>query len=374
MSHADDVRTDHSTDTPPIDAPPTDAATLRDVTAAAAEIFTTQQRRQAAKTYLGQRGIDANGLGPSWIIGYAPPGWTRLVDALRGEFDDRALLDAGVARRCSRGTLIDTFRDRVIFGIRNGADARLAGFTGRDLSGDPNTPKYLNTRRHALFDKSSLLFGLCEGGHALYPQQPVIVEGPLDVLAITARIGRNRRDLLPVAPCGTAFTDRHARQVGEVASFHGSSVVVAMDGDAAGELAALSAGERLRSFGLDVRVAQLPDGSDPAAYLTRDGACLDTFHADNGLPLLTVQVQHAIAQQGDRMQWIEGRLGALRNIARYLASNPTNDAARQVNWLSDALDLEPSTIAYELARAHPTVRRGDSHPNLDLGTRCDREL
>ncbi len=326
---------------------------LRQVTAATADIFTAPGQRAAANIYLRQRGINTKSLAPDWLLGYAPPGWTRLVDKLRGQFDDQALIEAGVARRSSRGTLIDTFRDRVIFGIRS-ADGRVAGFIGRDLSGDPNGPKYLNTRQHPLFDKGALLYGLHEGIQNRDAHQPVVVEGPLDVLALAARqrASGSSTGLLPVAPCGTAFTVTHARRVAEIAFTHRSPVVVAMDADPAGRAAALTAGENLRYAGLEVRVAVMANGLDPADYLTRSDANLETFRADTALPLIALQAQKAIADQGDRMQWIEGRLAAARTIARYLATYPAGYTARQIGWLANALNLDASTITFELTDAY----------------------
>lgn len=328
-----------------------DPDTLHAVTTVAAEIFTASPRAHAAKAYLHRRGIDLNVVGEEWVVGYAPPGWTRLVDVLRPRFGDQALLDAGIARRTSRGNLIDSFRARVVFGVRNGVDGQLVGFIGRDLSGDPNAPKYLNTHRNALYDKSALLFGMVEGKDATIAQQPVIVEGPLDVLAIAGRLPHGSRHLLPVASCGTAFTAAHARQIAASARADDMPVVVAMDGDQAGRSGALAAAEQLRRTGLDVRIANLPDGTDPADYLARPGASVDAFRADHATSLLTVRVHDAIAQQGDRMQWVEGRLAAMRNITRFLTTYPAGYAAQQIGWLADQLELEPSTIAFALADA-----------------------
>jgi DNA primase len=333
---------------------------LRDLTAAAAAVFTEPARRRAAVSYLRQRGIDASGLSPQWSLGYAPPGWTRLVDRLGPSFPAEALLAAGLARRCSRGTLIDTFRHRVMFGIRD-VDGSIAGFIGRDLSGDPRAPKYLNTQQHALFDKGTLLFGLHEGVRTPGGGQPVVVEGPLDVLAIAARhqaVGCTA--LLPIAPSGTAFTTTQANRVAEVAVRHDSAVVVALDSDAPGRAAALEAGERLRQAGATVRVAMLPNGTDPAEYLARPGSDLDAFHAGNGLSLINLHVERAMAEQDDRMQWLEGRIGALHRLTPYLASYPPRHAARQVGWVARALDLSPSTVTRELAEAfqrQPSVGR-----------------
>jgi DNA primase len=83
----------------------TDIATLRAVTDEAGLVFTERARRLAAPSYLRQRAIFGAHLSSRWLVGYAPPGWTRLVDTLRVRFSDDALIDAGVARRSSRGTL-----------------------------------------------------------------------------------------------------------------------------------------------------------------------------------------------------------------------------------------------------------------------------
>lgn len=325
-----------------------DLRLLSEVTDAAAEILCSPGRRRSAVAYLTQRGMDATGLGHEWLIGYAPPGWTRLVNALRDDFPEAALLDAGVARMSSRGTLIDSFRDRVIFGIRT-AEGTTAGFIGRDLSGHPSAPKYLNTRRHDLFDKSSLLFGLHEGNRGASPLQAVVVEGTVDVLAIACRSQTSaERDLLPVAPCGTALTAVHAQRVAAQAD----AVVVAMDSDSAGRAAALRAGVQLRRAGCDVRIATLPRGADPASSLASSESTLDIFRAEHALPIITVAVEDAIARQGDRMQWIEGRLAALRSVARCLVSEPPENAARQIPSLADALALNPATVTSELANAY----------------------
>ncbi len=335
----------------------TDLALLRAVTAAAAQILTSPPRRAAALSYLRQRGIDAAGLPPGRLLGYAPPGWTRLVYDLQDEFPDQVLLEAGLARRSSRGNLIDCFRDRVIFAI-NDSDGQVAGFLGRDLSGDPHAPKYLNSRASALFDKSRLLYGLPEGSTSTpQPRQIVVVEGPLDVLAVAARAHQDgRRDLLPVAAGGTAFTPAHARRVAQLARPTQTPVVIALDGDAPGRAAALPAGERLRALGVEVRVAVLPNGSDPADYLTHPAGTLDTFTAKHAVPLLTVQVEHLIAAQGERMQWIEGRLAAARAVAANLATYPVHHGAAQIGWIAHTLHLDPATFTDELVTAYRSAR------------------
>jgi DNA primase len=80
--------------------------------------------------------------------------------------------------------------------IGRARDARIAG-----------APKYLNTPRTCLFDKSRLLFGLYEARTALAAgARPVIVEGPFDAIAVTAA-GQER--FAGVGTCGTAVTAQH---------------------------------------------------------------------------------------------------------------------------------------------------------------------
>lgn len=183
--------------------------------------------------------------------------------------------------------------------------------------------------------------------------RPVLVEGPLDVLAITARALRNGgADLLPVATSGTAVTPSQATLIAATAACHRVPVVVAMDADTAGRSAALAAGEQLRRHGADVKIAILPNGSDPAEHLANPTASLDAFRESAVLPLLTVQLQRSIDAQGDRMQWVEGRLGAARTIADCLTHYPPEVAITHIAPIATALDVAPSTLLTTLGTAY----------------------
>jgi DNA primase len=352
--------------------PQPDTETLLSVTAHAARVLTAPARRRAALTYLAQRGINGTALPPEWPLGYAPPGWTRLTDHLLAEgVPQQSLIHAGVARRSSHGNLIDVFRDRVIFPIHD-QHGSAVGFIGRDLSGASTAPKYLNTRETPIFSKGTLLYGLHEGTIAgQETSRPVLVEGPLDVLAITThdRVSLGNQQLLPIAACGTALTPGQAALIATIATNNDHSVVLAMDGDSAGRSAALAAGELLRRAGLTTRVAILPNGTDPAEYLANPVATLRVFDADQALPLLAFQLEQCIADQGDRMQWIEGRLGAARAICSVLAHYPTSDAIGQTKWIADVLGLASTSVAITLADA---FRNADVWP--PIGTHASDQL
>ena len=118
----------------------------------------------------------------------APAGWTGLVNHLRSRGVTAEEMTAyGVATVASTGRLIDRFGDSVMFFpiIHNGEILKLIGRRHPDLTdtdcGGPEIPQH---RRHTLFHKGAQLFGanevdLAAGG------APVVVEGPMDAIAVT---------------------------------------------------------------------------------------------------------------------------------------------------------------------------------------------
>jgi len=227
---------------------------IADLNAQAADFYQHTYRGSWAQTYLTARlGTDLTG-DPDIQPGYAPAGFTTLITHLRrhGATDDE-LLAAGLAKTASTGKTIDTFRDRLILPIHH--HGAVVGFVGRRHPDtdhlDPGTdaatkagPKYLNTGDTALFAKGDQLYGIAE-----YPNRlaagatPVLVEGPIDVLAVSLA----SPDHVGVAPLGTSLTDTQADSLiphlttrPDTAGVAGDqhAVLVATDGDLAGQLAA----------------------------------------------------------------------------------------------------------------------------------------
>jgi DNA primase len=142
--------------------------------------------------------------------------------------------------------VVDRFRDRLMFPVRDPGGQRVVGFLGRALAEAKDTPRYLNSPATALYRKGEVLYGLgaepvrraLAGG-----ARPVLVEGPLDAIAVTAA-GAGR--YAGAAPCGTALTaaqvavlDTHAGPLAE------RGIVAAFDHDPGGRQAALRAYELL---------------------------------------------------------------------------------------------------------------------------------
>ncbi len=203
------------------------------------------------------------------LVGHTGHGWTHLHDHLQhlGVTGDE-LLALDLAQRTRDGRLIDSLRDRLIVPIPV-SGGRVAGFVGRDTSEHPAAPKYRNPTRTVVYDKATSLYQPVQdtGSGATL----VVVEGALDALAVTAAAAQAGRlyDPLACAALGTAVTPAQARQVLDLTT---GPVVIALDGDQPGRDGTLRWVNASLGAGRLVHVTSLPDGLDPADWLTRHGA------------------------------------------------------------------------------------------------------
>ncbi|PKQ22667.1 MAG: transfer protein Tra, partial [Actinobacteria bacterium HGW-Actinobacteria-5] len=245
------------------DAPPRER--LVQINQLTADYFQYRYTDSWARSYVTERfgqDLTNTGLRP----GYAPDGWTSLVTHLRRHnIADQEMLAAGVATRASTGRLIDRFRDRVTFPITN-TDGNILGFVARRNPSygddDGHGPKYLNTAETALYHKGDELF---IAGRLSPESTPVLTEGPFDAIAVTLAAGASHVGL---AALGTSLTRRQAMTIHSVSQ----QPIVATDADGAGRVAAERDYWLLSTYGLDPRVALLPEGSDPADLLARNQA------------------------------------------------------------------------------------------------------
>ncbi|WP_152180153.1 MobF family relaxase [Nostocoides sp. F2B08] len=258
-----------------------------------------------AQTYLTERlaGTDLTG-DPHARPGYAPAGWTALIDHLGGHgATNDELLAAGLATTTRDGRLIDRFRDRLILPITHPAagltheaeEAVVLGFVARrhpTLTDTTGGPKYLNTPDTVLFHKGAQLY---TAGSATTPADatPVLVEGPLDALAITTA-GNGR--YLGAAPLGTALTEEQARKLAVHAHLSGTTPIVATDADTPGRAAATRAYWLLTQHGLSPNTLTLPAGSDPAELLTRHGSGALRRALEDDAPLSAIVITARLDQ------------------------------------------------------------------------------
>lgn len=329
-------------------APSRHLSTASRLHAAAEQFYTGRLRGSWASVYLEGRGLGES-VQRDWRVGYAPAGWTTFTDHLRDlGYKDADIEAAGLARRSSRGTLIDTFRDRAIFPVRT-PDGTVAGFIGRaSPQADKDTPKYLNSPGSELYSKGDLLFGLHEARSALARgAKPVIVEGPLDAIAVSAADPERYAGL---APCGTALTPRQVAALAEITNVRETGILVALDSDQAGQKAALKAYDILRGVTEKITAIVLPVGQDPAGILETAGrSTLAVALADRAQPLADLVIDASIARWDRWLEFIEGQYNALRSTAPLIAQMPPAEIGRQVARVAQRLNLEHSEVTSAVA-------------------------
>jgi DNA primase catalytic core len=220
-----------------------------------------------AARYMAGRGLaDAE-----W--GVAPASWTGLSDHLQSlGYTADQLIDAGVTTRTRNGRLIDRFRNRIIFPVRDQA-GEIVGVTARinPAETDHRTPKYLNTPETAAYRKSELLLGLDPAAIARLATgaRPVLVEGPTDHAALQLAAAdlaeRTGIEIVPVAACGTGITGQHLQALRDATGRDLTDLIVALDPDTAGRTAAARVWDMLTpDEATQARALDLPTGTDPA--------------------------------------------------------------------------------------------------------------
>ena len=228
------------------------------------------QKAEAApvREYLASRGMTAQDI-QKFRIGFAPESWDGLISMARQkQFSNEAIEESGLVsiKEAEGGKpkrIYDRFRNRLMFPIWSD-EGKVIAFSGRILDKDAKGAKYVNSPETPIFHKSKVLYAINHArksikdfGHAL------LCEGQIDVIACH-RAGMTNA----ISAQGTAFTDEHARKIKR----YTDNVVLAFDGDAAGQNAALKSLEPVLEAGLQSRVTTLPDGEDPDGFYQKYGA------------------------------------------------------------------------------------------------------
>lgn len=310
------------------------------------------KKHPPAIDYLKTRGIDG-ATAKRFAIGYAPAGWSHLLDRFgtSPEAIDR-LLAVGLIIRKDNGSHYDRFRDRIMFPIRD-SRGRAIGFGGRVLGDDE--PKYLNSPETVLFHKGRELYGLYEARQALRNiVRLVVVEGYMDVVGL-ARHGID----FAAATLGTATTEDHLNRLFRLCD----ELLFCFDGDRAGRDAAWRALEvvlpQVRD-GRQIRFVFLPEGQDPDSFIRVRGIEAFEKALGQGMALSDFLVEE-LARQVD-LASVDGR-ARLAELARPLLARVPQGVYRVLlmERLAGAVGLPAAKLEALLrgskdARARPRDR------------------
>ncbi len=260
----------------------------------------------AARGYLRDRGLDGDTV-RHWQIGWAPDDWDQLATALK--LPSEILSQSGLGFVNRRGRVQDAFRGRVMFPIHD-VNGAAVGFGGRILPGGEG-PKYKNSQDSAIYHKSRLLYGLhLAKDDAVRADEVIVCEGYTDVIGFAAA-GLPRA----VATCGTALTEDHVKLLRRFSK----RVVLAFDADAAGQAAAERFYEWEQTYEIDVAVADLPDGVDPADLARSDPERLEAA-VSGAKPFLGFRVDRVL--DTTNLATPEGRARGAERAAALVLEHP----------------------------------------------------
>ena len=235
------------------------------------------KNNKQAQEYLKSRGLEEKTI-KDFRIGYAVLDWRTLYDYLKSRgFADSEIEKAGLAKRPEaeagrpNKAMYDRFRGRIMFPISD-SSGRIIAFSGRILVDDGKSAKYLNSPETPIFNKSSVLFGIDKAKDSIRKNNfSILVEGQID-LVLSHQAGFKNT----VASSGTAMTDvtiskeNIINNLGLICRLS-KNIVLAYDADKAGINASNRFAKIALSLGMDVKVADMREGVDPADIISKEG-------------------------------------------------------------------------------------------------------
>lgn len=312
----------------------------------------------SVRKYVADRGISAESV-EQFALGFAPAGWQNMIQAAaNAKVPASLLVAAGLAKTRDDGSLYDAFRNRLMFPILD-AMGRFIGFGGRAL--DDDAAKYLNSSQSALFDKGRAVYGIHAARHSFTEsREAILVEGYIDCIMCWQHGFKNA-----VATLGTAVTSDHVRLLRRYVD----RVCLVFDSDTAGRTAADRSLGVFLTEQLDVRLAHVPEGKDPAEILVLKGseafkAVLTSACEALEFKWKQVRLRYRDADTGaDRRRAIEEFLSLVAGSTNFAGCDPIQRGLI-LNQVAKLLGLPSEEVHRQLRiisrRSAPPVSSGTS--------------
>jgi DNA primase len=336
-----------------------------------------------AREYLKRRGI-TDETRKSFRIGFAPEGWTNLSVYLKGKGYSEALIEkvglikqkdsnessapppsalpvaslSGAERLMARGGNVpnetgsnsnmrhyDRFRGRIMFPIMD-SSGRVIAFSGRILKDDGKSAKYLNSPDTPLYDKSLILYGLDKAKSEIRRlNYSILVEGQMD-LVMSHQAGIKNT----VASSGTALTDEISSESGVVSNLGlvrrlSPNIIIAFDSDQAGRKAAMRASGIALGMGMDVKIADIIGGKDPAD-LVKDDIEKWKNTLRNAKPVIEFEIDNVIREIEDHRKMTKAIQDRVLPLIARIES--VSDQSHFVQMVADRTKLTADIVWQDL--------------------------
>jgi DNA primase len=322
-------------------------------------------RESEASAYLKERGVKDETIA-KWNIGYAPGppnhGWRVIKEHLQAKgFSSEELLKVGLVKIAADGKdPFDMFRDRIVFPMAD-PGGKYVAFSGRILHPNEKAPKYVNSPETELYKKSDLLYGYDKAKSGIRTLNfSLIVEGQFDVV-MCHQAGYNNT----VAVSGTALTVHHVQLLERMSE----KVVLALDADRAGIAAMKKAADVMLRRGLDVKVAELPLGKDPADIILENPSDFKKF-IGSSVHVIEFLLHVLRREITDERTF---KLKAREDILPFILLLPSRiDQEHFVDKVAESIGTTADAIRYELERlreqAESTAKQSTAAQNREVLT------
>ena len=289
-----------------------------------------------ARRYLEGRGFSED-VAERWQLGFSADRDTLCRHLLRARFTEAEVVQAGLGRKSDRdGSLYDSFRGRIMFPTWN-LQGDVVGFGARAL-GDAQ-PKYLNSAESPAFQKSRLMYGLDRAKSAITRGAAIVVEGYTDVIAL-----HEAGVTEAVATNGVALGESHF----ELLKKFTQRAVLMFDADEAGKGATERGFDLQHKLGMEVLVAPLPLGRDPADVASSDGAEGIRKIIDRAQPLMEFKLEQTVAKL--QLDTPEAKGRAVRDVVEVLGWHPDPVARHEYAFLAARLiDVDAGAVQSALS-------------------------
>ncbi len=225
-----------------------------------------------------------------------------LSKMLLKKYDAKKLIDIGLSHKYN-GKIADLFLNRIMFPIKD-LNGNIVAYSGRKYD-DSDAPKYINTKETVIFKKGNVLYNYFSALEEVRRKKEIIVcEGFMEVIRLYSIGVKN-----VVALMGTSFTSDQL----EVIKKLNVNVVLNLDNDDPGKLAAFQIGETLSKNGINPTVIVFDRYKDTDELIMNDG--VDAF----------------LRAYNNRISYIDYRL-------HYLKSNKNlNDSVELAKYINEAI-------------------------------------
>ena len=291
--------------------------------------LTATENGSAAYEYLRGRGLQDSTI-ESFSLGLSPDNSDLLNTYLIDQgFSEDLLINSGIFYQTEEGALIDRFKGRLVFPLKD-SNGKIMAFSGRIyLPDDPRKSKYVNSPETDLFHKSNLLYNLDQArGPIRKIKQALVCEGFMDVISL-----HDAGFQQVVATMGTALTQEHLSRLSKLCQ----EIIFVFDGDQAGQKATARAFDLVKTFPqVQAKAIVIPQAMDPDDWIKAKGK--DSFQN------LINQAQSAFAFNKDYQKQFFN-LKDKQGLAAYL-----DQLLQDLNQVSS--DLERQLYLQELAREY----------------------